>query len=152
MEEAERHPPTHTSDQPSSTSAATQAGASPRTRQPRPTKTTDPARQQRQQQHIQIGIQTTERRSQLGAARAAAGLPAILENPLPSNPNSEQQLQGAELPHTEQEEPPNIPPARPHDDQFYDAEADDGDLELSGTQLSGSKEALKNPPEDERHS
>ena len=29
---------------------------------------------------------------------------------------------------------------------------DDGDLELSGTQLSGFKEALEDPPEDEGHS
>jgi hypothetical protein len=82
---------------------------------------------------------------------AAAGLPTILEDPIPSDPNSEQQLQGARLPHTEQEEPSNISPARPYDDQFYDTEADDGDLELSGTQFSGSKEALEDPPEDEGH-
>jgi len=29
---------------------------------------------------------------------------------------------------------------------------DDGDLELSGTLLSGSKEALEDPPDDEGHS
>ena len=80
------------------------------------------------------------------------GLGTIPEEPNSSAPNANQQLQDTELPHIYHEEPPTIPPARPDDDQFYDTEGDDGDLELSGIQLSGSKEALEIPPEDENHS
>jgi hypothetical protein len=47
VEEVGRHSPAHTPDQPASTRAATQTGAGPRTRQPHPTKTNDPAKQQR---------------------------------------------------------------------------------------------------------
>jgi hypothetical protein len=101
---------------------------------------------------MQTIIQAAERRRRFGAARAAAGLPAIAENPSPAEPNTGQQLKDVELPHTDQEEPPTIPPARPDDDQFYDTEADDEDLELSSTQLFGSKEALEKPPEDEGYS
>jgi len=81
-----------------------------------------------------------------------AELPAIPEDPNPSDPNAEHQLQDAELPQTNQEEYPTIPPARPYDDKFNDTEAGDGDLELFDTHLSGSKEALENPPEDEGES
>ena len=41
------------------------------------------------------------------------------------------------------------PRQRTDENQFYETEADDGDMELSGTHLSGSKEALEDPPEDE---
>jgi hypothetical protein len=101
---------------------------------------------------MQTVILAAERRIQLGAARAVAGLPAVPKDPKPSQPNAEHQLQNAKLPHTNQEEPPTIPPARPYNDQFYDIEAGDGDLELSGIQLYGSKEALEDLSEDEGHS
>jgi hypothetical protein len=116
MGAVEGQPLTHDLDQPASTSATTQAGAGPRTRHPRPTKTTDPAKQQRQLHHKQTVIMAAERRKQLGPVRAVLGLPTILEDPIPSNPNTDQQLHNAELPQTNQEEPPTIPPARPDDD------------------------------------
>jgi hypothetical protein len=152
MGEVGRHPPAHTPDQPASTSAAAQVGAAPKTRHPQPTITTDPAKQKQQLQHMQPVILATERRKQLGTAKAAAGLPAIPGDPSPSDPDAEQNLPDAELPPTNQKDPPTIPPARQNDDLFYDIEADDGDLELSGTQLSGSKEGLEDPPNDEGRS
>jgi hypothetical protein len=47
----------------------------------------------------------------------------------------------------------NLPPdIRTEDEQFYDTEADEEHLELTSEQLSGTKEAQEDPPEDETHS
>jgi len=89
MGAVEGQPLTHDLDQPKSTSATTQTGAGPGTRHPRPTKTTDLAKQQRQLQHRQTVILAAERRKQLGAARAALGLPTIPEDPIQSDPNTD---------------------------------------------------------------
>ncbi len=98
---------------------------------------------------MQTVILAAERCRLLRAAKTAAGLPAIPEDPTPCDSIDASQLQDAELPQTNQEKPPIIAFTRLDDNQLYDTEADDEDLELSGTQLSGSKEALEDPPEDE---
>ena len=78
-------------------------------------------------------------------------LPTIPEDPNRIGPDTSQQLHDTERPNTGQEPDINLHP-RPKEDQFYDTEAEDVDLELSGTQLSGSKEALEDPPEDKGYS
>ncbi len=47
---------------------------------------------------------------------------------------------------------PLQPDIRSEEEQFYDTEADEEHLEVSGVQLSGTKEAMEDPPEDEGYS
>jgi len=86
----ECHPLSHASDQPATTSATTHARPSPRARQPRPTKTNDPSKQQRQQHHTQTVIHAAERRRQLETARAETVLPTIPEDPTHMGPDKTQ--------------------------------------------------------------
>ena len=88
---------------------------------------------------------------QLGAARLAVVLPTIPEDPNQTGPDTSRQLQDAELPNTGREPDINL---QTHlgEDRFYDPEAEDVGLELSGTHLLGSKEALEDPPKDEGRS
>jgi len=53
MGEVEMQPPAQTLEQSASTHAAAQAAAGPKARHPRLTKAIDPAKQQRQLQHMQ---------------------------------------------------------------------------------------------------
>jgi hypothetical protein len=92
------------------------------------------------------------KRSQLVMAKAATMLLTIPEEPSTSDPTFPHHRQDTNLPPTNQDALHTIPPARPDEDQFYYTEVDEGDLELSGTQLSCFKEALEDPPEDEGQS
>jgi hypothetical protein len=120
----------------------------PDPKQPKPTKTSDPAKQQRQALHRQITATVANRKRLLGATKASNLMTTIPKHAEDIDPNPTPQMEGNDdtLPST------NIPlPSdnQTEEEQFYDTESDEEHLELSNVQLSGTKEAQEDPSEDE---
>ena len=141
LAEAHMHRPPSTDDVPGTSAQAGRGGG--RVPRPRPTKAMDPAKIQRKLEHAQRFEAAAASRRASGAAREATRLHTIMEHP-----------SGAPLDNIEHH--PRIPAqlTEPQpttkEEHFYDTEVDDNkELQLSGSQISGAKEARADQPEGE---
>ena len=145
-------PPTRTHGQQASSSAATGANAGPRPKYLGPLKAHDPYKQHRKYQHQHTVTTTTDKRRQLGLARAVARLQTIPEHHEPTNQKLPNNNWPQIRPFTHEVDPHHLRHITPKKTIFKTPRGVDGDLELSEVQLSVTKEALEDPSEEENQS
>jgi len=118
------------------------AGRGRRGAHSRPTKTPDPAKEQRKQLHAQRQEEAAASRKAEGAAPEAIRFASISEGQDITHSTGTQ----IELPALEH---PLNATKQTENEQFYDTKVENVDLHLSGSQVSGNKEASQDPLEGE---
>jgi hypothetical protein len=134
------HMPPPTDDVPGISAQAGRGGG--RAPSPRPIKAMDPAKTQRKLEHAQMLEAAAASRRASGAAREATRLHTIMEHP------SGAPLENIEH-HPQIPAPPTEPQPNTEVEKFHDTEVDDEELQLSGLQIRGTKEARADQSEGE---